>query len=90
MDSQTRKFLPAKVTFFPKNYSQTSLYFILLPMIRQICVAVGLTPFILSGTILKLLFAGISTSKIVMRKSTLKISMIPQKSEWLASLEKLL
>ena len=55
----------------------------------QIGVAVGLTPFILSGFILKLLFAGILTSKIVMQKSTLKISMIPQKSEWLASLEKL-
>ena len=47
---------------------------------------VGLTPFVLSGTILKLLFAGISMSEVVMRKSALQISMIPQKSEWLASL----
>ena len=59
-------------------------------MIRQISVAVGLTPFILSGTILKLLFAGISTSKIFYAEIKLEYNgMIPQKSEWLASLEKL-
>ena len=45
-----------------------------------------LTSFILSGTILKSLFAGISTSEIIMRKLALKIGMIPQKLEWLASL----
>ena len=47
---------------------------------------VEVTAFILSGTILKSLFAGIMMSEIVMRKLALKISMIPQKSEWLASL----
>ena len=47
---------------------------------------VGLTPFILSGTVLKSLFAGISMSEIVMWKLAMKIGMIPQKSECLASL----
>ena len=52
----------------------------------HISVQVEVTSFILSGTILKLLFAGILTSEIVMQKLALKISMIPQKLEWLASL----
>ena len=47
-----------------------------------ISVAEGVTVFILSGSVLKSLFAGIS-SKVFMRKSALKISMTPQK--WLAS-----
>ena len=49
-------------------------------------MAVGLTPFILSGTVFQLLFAGILPSRIVMRKSDSKIGMIPQKLEWLAPL----
>ena len=47
---------------------------------------VEITPIILSGTMLKLLFDVILTIEIVMRKSALKIGMILQKSEWLASL----
>ena len=39
-------------------------------------VEVLMNPFILSGFVLKSLFAGILTSEIVMRKSTLKISMV--------------
>ena len=53
---------------------------------RYIGVAVGVAPFILSGTIFNRLFARILTFENVMGKWTLKISMIPQKSEWLASL----
>ena len=48
---------------------------------------VRVTSFILSGTILKSLFCGILTTEIVMRKLALKNGMIPQKSEWLASLQ---
>ena len=47
---------------------------------------VGVTPIILSGNIIKSLFAVILTLEMVMPKLTLKISMIPQKSEWLTSL----
>ena len=45
--------------------STNQSFFILLPVIRYIEV----TPFILSGTILKSLFAGILTSGVVMQKS---------------------
>ena len=48
---------------------------------------VGVTPFILSGTVLKSLFARIVTSEIVIPKLALKNGMIPQNSEWLASLD---
>ena len=46
---------------------------------------VGVTPFILSGTVL-IFICGNFDVQIIMRKSALKMSMIPQKSEWLASL----
>ena len=49
---------------------------------------VGVTPVILSGTILKSSFVVNLTFEILMRKLTLKIGRIPQKSEWLASLNK--
>ena len=45
-----------------------------------------MTSLVLSGTILKLLFARILMSEIVMRKLDLKIGMILQKSELLASM----
>ena len=70
------------------NYAQTSLYFILLPVIGITGVEVRVAPVILSGTILKSSIALILTFKIVMGKSTLKIGTIPQKSEWLASLHR--
>ena len=54
----------------------------------HIGVQVEVTSFILSGTILKTAICLILTSKIVMRKLALKIGMILQKSEWLASLYK--
>ena len=47
----------------------------------------GATSFILSGFDFKLLFAKILMSETIMRKSDMKIGMIPQKSEWLASLK---
>ena len=47
----------------------------------HIGVQVEVTSFILSGTMLKSLFAENLTSEIVMRKLALKIGMIPQKSE---------
>ena len=66
------------------NNTQNSLYFILLLAIMYSYsprynlffphqVEVGVTSFILSGTILKSLFAVILTSKTVMRKLALKI-----------------
>ena len=86
------------VNLFPINNVQTSLNLMLLPVMGynylsnsnflHIGVQVEVTSFILSATILKSLFAGILTSKIVMRKLALKTGMIPQKSEWLASLWK--
>ena len=72
-------FLPAKVlTFFPINYANTSLYFILLPVIRYNRCRGRSNPVILSGTIFKLLIAVILTYEIVMRKLAMKIGMIPQ------------
>ena len=48
---------------------------------------VGVTAIILSGTILKWLFAIILTFEILMQKLAMKTGMILQKLEWLASLQ---
>ena len=68
-------FLPTIV--FPMNYTHPSLYFILLPVIRYNWCRGKSYPCILSGTILKLLFAIILTFEIVLPKSAFKkIGMI--------------
>ena len=46
---------------------------------------VGVTPFILSGTVL-IVICGNFDVQIIMRKSALKMDLIPQKLVWLASL----
>ena len=80
--------LSVKVTLFQwiKHKSVCILFYYLWSGITG--VEVGVTHIILSGTILKSLFAVILTFQIVMQKKALKIGygMIPQKREWLASL----
>ena len=83
MDSQ----LSTRYSKFFSNILRTNpsvFYFITNDCITG--VEVGVISIILSGTILKWLFSVILTVEIVMRKSALKIGMIPQKLEWLESL----
>ena len=82
--SQTHNFLPAKEMFFKLITHKPVCIYFLLPLIRLIGEEIGVA--LLSGTILKTLFAIILKFEILMRKSALENGMISQKSDWLASL----
>ena len=57
---------------------ETRLYLINYLWSGMTGVEIGVTPVILSGIILKLKFAVILTFEMVMRKSALKMGIIPQ------------
>ena len=79
MGSQTGNFIPAnlKVTFFYNKQCTNQSLFYFTSGDKVYWCSGRTTAFILSGTILKSLLAGILMSEIVMRKLALKICMIP-------------